>query len=321
VTAEPIGLLVDHKVDHEVADYRAASRVLLALRSNPSFWIGCVGVSAIIAAAVFAPVLAPHNPIEQFRDGLTSRGDPVGPSAKFPLGTDLLGRDELSRLLYGARTSLTVGIIANVLATVLGVSVGSVAAFVGNPRLRLGTGRRAAFGVALPVETVLMRLTDAILAFPVLLLAIALVSIVGASLTLVVGVIAGVLWTTTARIVYSRMLVLREAEFVVAARAVGVPSHRILTHHVLPHLTSIIVVYATLGIASTVLFEATLSFLGVGVPLPTATWGQMISQHVGYYNSDPRVVVLPGLAIMITILAFNLLGDALADALDPHHWR
>jgi peptide/nickel transport system permease protein len=321
VTAEPIGLLVDHEVDHEVADYRAASRVLLALRSNPSFWIGCVGVSAIIAAAVFAPVLAPHNPIEQFRDGLTSRGDPVGPSAKFPLGTDLLGRDELSRLLYGARTSLTVGIIANVLATVLGVSVGSVAAFVGNPRLRLGTGRRAAFGVALPVETVLMRLTDAILAFPVLLLAIALVSIVGASLTLVVGVIAGVLWTTTARIVYSRMLVLREAEFVVAARAVGVPSHRILTHHVLPHLTSIIVVYATLGIASTVLFEATLSFLGVGVPLPTATWGQMISQHVGYYNSDPRVVVLPGLAIMITILAFNLLGDALADALDPHHWR
>jgi peptide/nickel transport system permease protein len=144
---------------------------------------------------------------------------------------------------------------------------------------------------------------------------------VGASLGLVVAVIAGVLWTGIARIVYSRMLVLREAEFVLAARALGVPGPRILGRHVLPHLTSIVVVYATLGIASTVLFEATLSFLGVGVPLPTATWGQMISQHLGYYDSDPRLVVLPGLGIMITILAFNLLGDALADAFDPHRWR
>ena len=166
-----------------------------------------------------------------------------------------------------------------------------------------------------------MRTTDAILSFPVLLLAIALVAIVGASLGLVVGVIAGVLWTGIARIVYSRMVVLREADFIVAARALGVPEPRILGRHILPHLTSIIAVYATLGIASTVLFEATLSFLGVGVPLPTATWGQMISQHLGYYDSDPRLVILPGLAIMITILAFNLLGDALADAFDPHRWR
>jgi len=166
-----------------------------------------------------------------------------------------------------------------------------------------------------------MRIAEAILAFPVLLLAIALVSIVGASLPLVVVVIAGVLWTGVARIVYGRMTVLRESDFVMAARAVGVPTRRIVTHHVLPHTGSIIIVYATLGIASTVLFEATLSFLGVGVPLPAATWGQMISQHLGYYDSDPRLVILPGFAIMITILAFNLLGDALADALDPHHWR
>jgi peptide/nickel transport system permease protein len=166
-----------------------------------------------------------------------------------------------------------------------------------------------------------MRTTDAILSFPVLLFAIALVAIVGASLGLVVVVIAGVLWTGIARIVYSRTVVLREAEFVTAARALGVSGPRILRRHVLPHLTSIIVVYATLGIASTVLFEATLSFLGVGIPLPAATWGQMISQHIGYYDADPRLVVLPGLAIMITILAFNLLGDALADAFDPHRWR
>ena len=166
-----------------------------------------------------------------------------------------------------------------------------------------------------------MRTTDAILSFPVLLLAIALVAVVGPSLVLVVIVIAAVLWTPIARVVYSRVLVIREAEFIVAARAVGVRPMRILTHHILPHVTSLIVVYATLGIASTVLFEATLSFLGVGVPVPTASWGGMIFEHIGYYATIPRVVVLPGLAIMATILAFNLLGDALADAFDPYQWR
>jgi peptide/nickel transport system permease protein len=309
-------------VDHEVAEYPGGSRVWRALRGNASFWIGSVMVVLIVAAAVFAPVLAPHDPDQQFRrEGLNAHGDPIGPSAGFPLGTDLLGRDELSRLLFGARNSLTVGIVANILAVTIGVMVGAIAAFGGRRILRFGRRRGPAITIALPIEAILMRLTDAILSFPVLLLSIALVAIVGPSLPLVVGVIAGVLWTGVARIVHGRMLVLRESEFVTAARAVGVPTHRIVTHHVRPHLSSIIVVYATLGIASTVLFEATLSFLGVGIPLPAATWGQMISQHLGYYDSDPRLVVLPGLAIMVTILAFNLLGDALADALDPHHWR
>jgi peptide/nickel transport system permease protein len=301
VTAQPSAVIVDH----EVAEVPGGSRVWRALRSNPSFWIGSGMVALIVAAAILAPLLAPHDPDQQFRrEGLNSHGDPIGPSPGFPLGTDLLGRDELSRLLFGARTSLTVGIVANVLATFIGVTVGSIAAFGGRQ-----------------IETILMRLTDAILSFPVLLLAIALVAIVGPSLPLVVAVIAGVLWTGVARIVHGRMIVLREFEFVIAAEAVGVPTRRIATHHVLPHMSSIIVVYATLGIASTVLFEATLSFLGVGIPLPAATWGQMISQHLGYYDADPRLVILPGLAIMITILAFNLLGDALADALDPHYSR
>jgi peptide/nickel transport system permease protein len=301
VTAQPSAVIVDH----EVAEVPGGSRVWRALRSNPSFWIGSGMVALIVAAAILAPLLAPHDPDQQFRrEGLNSHGDPIGPSPGFPLGTDLLGRDELSRLLFGARTSLTVGIVANVLATFIGVTVGSIAAFGGRQ-----------------IETILMRLTDAILSFPVLLLAIALVAIVGPSLPLVVAVIAGVLWTGVARIVHGRMIVLREFEFVIAAEAVGVPTRRIVTHHVLPHMSSIIVVYATLGIASTVLFEATLSFLGVGIPLPAATWGQMISQHLGYYDADPRLVILPGLAIMITILAFNLLGDALADALDPHYSR
>jgi len=307
-------------VDREIAALAAHSRVWLALRRDPAFWVGAVGVIGLIALAVLAPLIAPHDPDQIFRDGLSAKGDPVPPSAKFILGTDTLGRDEWSRLLYGARTSLTVGIVANLIATFVGVVIGSVAGFVGDIRVRIPIGATRTLNVPVPVETVLMRITDAVLSFPVLLLAIALVAIVGASLQLVIVVIAAVLWTALARVVYSRIVVLREAEFVTAARAAGVGTARILVRHVLPHLISLITVYATLGIASTVLFEATLSFLGVGVPLPTATWGQMIAASVGYYQTDPRVVVLPGLAIMITILAFNLLGDALADAFDPHHW-
>ena len=318
MTAQPTAVVVDH----EVSERTGSSRMWQALRGNVSFWLGLGLVTTITMSAIFAPVITPHDPDQQFRrDGLDAHGDPIGPAPGFPLGTDLLGRDELSRLLYGARTSLIVGIVANLLAVIIGVLVGSTAAFGGRRTLRLGPRAGPAFRITIPIEGILMRITDAILSFPVLLLAIALVSVVGASLPLVVIVIAGVLWTGVARIVYGRMTVLRESDFVMAGRAVGVPTRRIVSHHVLPHLGSIIVVYATLGIASTVLFEATLSFLGVGVPLPAATWGQMISQHLGYYDTDPRLVILPGLAIMLTILAFNLLGDALADALDPRKWR
>jgi peptide/nickel transport system permease protein len=310
--------------DHEVAleQLGATPRAWRALRRNPNFWIGAIGVILIVGAAIFAPFISSHGPDQQFRrEGLTARGDPVGPNAEFPLGTDKLGRDYLSRLLYGARTSLTVGVGANLLATIIGVAVGSVAGFAGSPRIRLSLGRGRGVEIPLPVETVLMRITDAVLSFPALLLAIALVAVSGPSLGLVIFVIAAILWTGIARIVYSRVLVIRESDYIQAARAVGVGPVRILARHVGPHLISIVLVYATLGIASTVLFEATLSFLGVGVPPPAPSWGGMIFEHIGYYKSDPRVVILPGLAIMLTILSFNLLGDALADALDPYHWQ
>ncbi len=308
--------------DPEVAPARRGSRAWRVLRRNPTFWFGATGVVCIVAAALFAPIITPHDPNIAFRrEGLTAAGDPVGPSALFPLGTDELGRDYLSRLLHGARTSLTVGIVANFLATAIGLAVGSIAAFARTPRLRFGMVRGRSLEIPIPVENILMRTTDAVLSFPVLLLAIALVAIVGPSLGLVIVVIAAVLWTSTARIIHSRVVVIREADFIEAARAVGVAPIRILIRHILPHLVPIVAVYATLGIASTVLFEATLSFLGVGVPVPAASWGGMIFEHIGYYKSDPRVVVLPGLAIMLTILSFNLLGDALADAFDPFHWR
>jgi len=291
------------------------------LRRNPAFWMGAIAVVLIVGVAVLAPFIAPYDPNHQFRgEGLSPTGDPLGPSAKFPLGTDKLGRDELSRLVFGARTSLTAGIAANLLATLIGLTVGVLAAFSRGASLRLSIfGRRLV--VPLPMEALLMRLTDATLAFPALLVAIALVAIVGPSLGLVIVVIAAVLWAGTARIIYGRSLVILSTDFIVAATAVGVGRVRMIFRHVLPHLVPLLVVYGTLGIATTVLFEATLSFLGVGVPPPDPSWGSMLIEHVGYYKTDPRVVALPGLAIMLTILAFNLLGDAVADAMDPHQWR
>ncbi len=298
------------------------SRVWRHLRRNPAFWLGASGVTLIVGVALLAPLVAPYDPVFQFRgDGLTPAGDPLGPTSRFLLGTDSLGRDELSRLVFGARSSLVVAIVGTLSATVIGVTVGAVAGFVGTVRYTIPLPRGHAAAISLPIESLLMRLTDAVLSFPILLLAIALVAVIGSSLGLVVAIVAGFLWTSIARIVYSRMIVLREQDFVLAALALGVSSRRILSRHVLPHLASVIVVYATLGIAAAVLFEATLSFLDVGVPSPAPSWGSMISDSITYANTQPRVVILPGLAIMATILAFNLLGDALADALDPHHWK
>lgn len=316
MTAEAVAITA-----RAVAVDRPSARAWRSLRRNPTFWIGAASVAAIVLMAVFAPWIAPFDPNHQFRgEGLTPGGDPLGPTAKFILGTDKLGRDELSRLVYGARTSLTAGIAANSLATLIGVTIGMVAAAFRGYRLRLALlGRR--YGVPVPIEALLMRLTDATLAFPALLVAIALVAIIGPSLGLVVLVIAGVLWAGIARIVYGRTLQILAFDFVTASRSMGATGTRVLVRHVLPNLIPLIVVYATLGIATTVLFEATLSFLGVGVPPPDPSWGTMLIDHVGYYRTDPRVVALPGLAIVATILAFNLLGDAVADALDPQQWR
>jgi peptide/nickel transport system permease protein len=294
-------------------------RAWRSLRANPAFWTGVALVAFMAAAAVLAPVLAPHDPNFQFRRdeaGALIR-HPLGPSAMFPFGTDPSGRDYLSRLLFGARTSLVIGIGANLIATVVGVAIGSVAGFVRNPQLRLPFGRT----LRIPVESLLMRLTDLALAFPALLLAIALAAVLRPSVGLVIGIIAGILWATTARIVYGRVLILGEAEFVEAARAVGVSNVRILSRHVLPHVAPLVVVYGSLGIAATILFETSLSFLGAGVPARTPSWGTMISDHITWYATEPRLVALPGLAIMITILGFTLLGDALRDALDPHGHR
>jgi len=292
------------------------NQVWQTLRRNPLFWVGAGLSLGLVAIAVLAPVIAPYDPVEPFRDALSATGEPASPSARFLLGTDPTGRDFLSRLLWGARVSLLIAIGANTIATLLGLAVGATAALVTSAHIPVGGGRH----VGIPVDSVLMRLTDLWLSFPVLLLTITLAFVVGPSTELVIVIIGTTLWTATARIVYGRMLVLRESDFVEASRALGASTWHVFARRLMPHVLPILVVYASLGIAAAVLFEATLSYLGAGVPPPTPTWGTMIADDISWFATKPRLVLLPGLFILLTVLGFNLLGDALRDALDPRAW-
>ena len=262
---------------------------------------GLVICILIVLAALLAPWLSPHDPNFQFPDGLSLDGAPQPPSRAFLLGTDLLGRDLLSRLLWGARASLLVGVVANGLAVVIGVLLGA-----------LGGLWRGIVG------TLIMRFTDVMMAFPVLLLAIALTAILRPSLWIVTLVIALLNWVAVARVIYAQVVSLREREFVEAAQAVGASGSRILWRHVIPHLLPTALVWGSLGIGTTVLLEATLSFLGVGVQPPTPSWGGIINESQSYLTTAPWLVLFPGAAILLTSLGFNLLGEGLRDALDPN---
>lgn len=267
---------------------------------------GLIVIALIVFAAVFAPWIVPYNPDEQFFEGLTLEGAPLAPNAQFWFGTDLVGRDLLSRIIYGARTSLIIGVIANGVSVLIGSAVGITAGYFKGW-----------------VSTVLMRFTDLMMAFPALLLAIVLAAIFRPSLLIVAMVIAMVNWVQIARVLYTETRSLAERDFVEAERALGAGTFRVLTRHIFPHLVSTIVVYATLGIATTVLLEATLSYLGIGVQPPTASWGNIIFENQTYFTSAPWLVFIPGFAIILLALAFNLVGDALRDILDPtqqgHH--
>lgn len=257
-------------------------------------------IAIVVAGAVFAPWLAPHPPEEQLFDGLTLEGAPLGPNPTFLFGTDLLGRDLFSRMLYGARTSLIIGVVANGAALIIGTLVGVTAGFF-----------RGWIGA------VLMRFTDLMMAFPALLLAICLAAIFTPSLWIVAMVIAFVNWVQTARVIYTETTALSEREFIAAERSLGASTPRILFRHILPHLVPMIIVWGTLGISTTVLLEATLSYLGVGVQPPTPSWGNIIFENQTYFQAAPWLVFIPGAAILALALAFNLVGDALRDVLDP----
>jgi peptide/nickel transport system permease protein len=262
---------------------------------------GLVIVVALLLCAILAPLIAPYDPAFQHREGLSLEGEPLSPGeGGFALGTDALGRDELSRLAYGARVSLTVGIGANVLAALFGILVGGIAGMAG-PRM----------------QVVLMRVVDVILSFPVLLLAIALLAVAEpnlATITIIIGIAFG---AYLSRIVFGQVVSLREREFVLAARTAGASSGRVLIRHVVPHVMPLAIAYGTLGIATAIMLEAALSYVGVGVRPPDASWGNMISDGQAYLISAPWLIALPGVAIVLAMVGFSLLGDGLRDALDP----
>jgi peptide/nickel transport system permease protein len=255
----------------------------------------------LVLLALLAPLIAPHDPAEQFRrDGLTAAGLPLGPTAKFWFGTDGLGRDMFSRLLFGARISLAIGFVASSLAVLTGVLVGGVAGMAGGW-----------------TDTLLMRFVDLVMSLPTLFVILLFVILVGPSLSVTIAVIALLGWTYPSRVFRSEILALREREYVVAARMVGALPSRVFLRHVLPQILPLIVIYIGLGIPGAIFAEAALGFLGLGVPPPAPSWGGMINTGINYFRASPAQVLLPGAAIVATVICSNLVGNGLRDALDP----
>ncbi len=275
-------------------------RLFGELARRPSTVAATTIILLVVLAALFAPWLAPFSPDDQPFDGLSLDGGPLPPGPVYWLGTDTLGRDLLSRLLFGARTSLVIGLVANGVAVAIGMAVGIVGGYQGGW-----------------IGTALMRFTDLMMAFPALLLAIVLAALLHPSLWIVAMVIALVNWVQVARIVYTETRGLAERDFILAERSLGAGHTRILLRHIAPHLVPTAIVWGTLGIATTVLLEATLSFLGVGVQPPQPSWGNIIFESQSYFQAAPWLVFIPGAIILLTALSFNLLGDALRDHLDP----
>jgi peptide/nickel transport system permease protein len=278
------------------------------LRSDKVAVASAIVIVLLCAVALAAPLIASATGktyAEQFRNtGITAQGLPVGPGSQFWFGTDNLGRDIFIRVIYGARISLLVGLSSTAIAVVAGVIVGLLAGYFGGA-----------------IDTILARFIDTVLAFPYLLLAIAIAAIFGPNLPMVIGVIAFFSWAALSRIVRGQTLSIKEKEYVEAARALGASPLRIMFIDILPNVLAPVIVIATLLVPSAVVFEATLSFLGVGVVPPTPSWGNMISDSLSWYTTSWWFLIFPSAALLLTTLAFNLLGDGLRDALDPRTER
>lgn len=294
-------------------------------RHNGLVLAGTLVVGLLALLAVLAPWVAPHAPSAQFAEGLDRHGMPLPPGGRFWLGTDGLGRDILSRVIHGTRVSLLVGTVGMLTATGIGLAVGMLSGYFGRW-----------------VDTALMRLTDVVMALPGLLLAIALSGLMDGrvlhlhpglpqahlldiklergivTVFLVIGVVS---WTGLARIVRGQVLQLREQEYVEAAQVLGGSSARILLRHILPNVLPTLTVLAAMSTAGTILLEAGLSFLGVGVPPPAPSWGNMVAEGQSYLLVAPWTVLAPGVAIVLAVVGFNLLGQGLQNALDPKQAR
>jgi peptide/nickel transport system permease protein len=263
-------------------------------RRNKLAMVGLVVLVVLVLAAIFAPLIAPY--------GISERGSDFrqGPSAKHWFGTDAVGRDEFSRVVFGARVSLKVGVLATLMSLIIGVLLGSLAGFF--------------TGVA---DTVIMRITDIFLAIPYIILAIAIATAIGRGENSVILVLGLTGWLAICRIVRASFLSLRHLEYVEAARALGLSRRRIMFRHVLPNALQPIIVYGTISVGTVILAEAALSFLGVGAVDPTPAWGLMVNDGRRFIVNAPHLLLVPGGAIFITVLAFVFVGDGLRDALDP----
>ncbi len=251
----------------------------------------------LVATALFAPLLAPYNPL-----GQNLEHDLIAGSREHPLGTDKLGRDILSRMIYGARISLLVGVATVALSLAIGFVIGSCSGYFGGL-----------------VDQLLMRLIDILMAFPGILLAIAFTAVLGPGLEHVILALCLIGWTGYARLVRGEILSLRERDFVQAARALGGKPKRIILRHLLPNLLPPLLIQATFGLAAAVVAEGSLSFLGLGVEPPTPSWGSMLNDGRQFLLVAPHLTTYPGLALMITVLALNLVGDALQDRLETRN--
>ena len=284
-----------------VARRRAWGAAWLLVRRKPLGAVSAVIILGLVAVAILAPVLAPRDP---YQFNLNERGLPIRmqpPTAAFPLGTDPLGRDVLSRIIYGARVSLIVGLASVIIGTVLGTGLGLVSGYWE------GT-----------LDQVIQRGVDTTMAIPGIVLALAVMSVLGQSLTNIILVIALVIAPGASRVVRGTVLAVKQHAFIDAAQALGASPGRIVARHVLPNVFAPILVIATVWLGNAIVIEAALSFLGLGTPPPTPTWGAMLSGE-GRRNLEtaPYLAIFPGLAISIVVLAFNMLGDALRDLLDP----
>jgi peptide/nickel transport system permease protein len=279
------------------------------LRSDKVSMIALAAIIIMVILAIAAPAFAaitghPVNTAYPIQ-GENDAGNPIGPGVNgFWLGTDSTGRDLLVRILYGARISLFVGVVTTLVATVVGVAVGLIAGYFG--------------GI---IDTILGRFTDAVLAFPYVILALALAVVLGPSLTIILAVIAFFSWAAIARIVRGQTLAIKEKEYIEAARSLGAGPFRIMFVDILPNLLAPVLVVATLLIPNAVVFESTLSFLGLGIQPPTPSWGNMLADASNFYQVAWWYLAFPALFLLITTLAFNLLGDGIRDAMDPRTER
>ena len=288
-------LVEDENAVHGLAPEVSAWRnIWRRFRKNKLAMIGLFIVTVEVLAAIFASVITKYSYTDlQFKGSL-------GPSTAHWFGTDQIGRDLFTQVVFGARVSLEVGIIAVLLALAIGIPAGALAGYYG--------------GI---IDGVLMRITDIFLAFPYILLAIVIITVVGRGVTAVIIVLGFLGWMPFARLLRSRILSIRESEYVEAARAAGCGDFRIIVRHILPNAIQPVIVYGTIFVGTAVLTEAALSFLGVGVNPPTPAWGYMVAEVKGAYTVHPHLMFFPGGAIFLTVMAFVFIGDGLRDALDP----